>query len=141
MDGLTTRLSDVLRLLALARGQHSKAERIKKAAEAYYADPLLAAVQLGQYLVGNGFITTEELQEGLDARGVEIDRYRAASPEERTATVMRVLDNAECAITNAKAVLSHNAGSGPADPSPPGGTSTADKAVQARLPAPTKEKP
>jgi hypothetical protein len=104
------RLSEALRIIFESRGEHGKAERVRLFVEAYYADPLLRSIRLGEYLIGNGVITPGELEHGLAAQSAEQTMIAEAPPEEREAVLRRILARAEATIEEAQIVIGKGPG-------------------------------
>jgi len=101
-DRLATRLSDALQILLRSKGEHARAELVRKDTEAYYADEVITNVQLGQYIIGNGHITYGELEQALVMQHSEIVALDKMSPKERSAYVDRVLADARDAVVEAR---------------------------------------
>ena len=98
------RLSECLAIMRRARGDERGAKAIEDACNGYYTDPVIPAAQLGQYLLNLNLIDETELIDGLKMRALEMDNFKAASPEERSRVIAQVVGDASRAIDNLKAL-------------------------------------
>ena len=104
MQAPNTRLTDYLCAILVREGQPERADAVRKAADQYYNDPLLATIQLGSWLVDLHIVSVGELEEGLAMRGSEISLFQSLTPEEQHERIVRTLDRATSAIADAQAM-------------------------------------